>query len=184
MRAVYVEWLAQHVPAPVRPSWPQVPLAEHAWESTRPATNHGTTICLVRDAQGDIAAGVSSSGWAYKYPGRVGDSAVVGAGLYADARHGACGCTHTGEMTIRAGTARTVILYMKRGASVQEACHEAVADLRDLRGGLLGPVAIHAIDRHGQPYVVTTHPAGEETPYCLWTEGMSGAECRRAVAAP
>ncbi len=180
MQSIYRAWIDRHVTPEERASLAQGPLARHTWASTRAATIHGTTICLTRDAHGNLGAGVSSSGWPYKYPGRVGDSAVIGAGLYADNRYGACGCTHTGEMTIRAGTARAVVLYMKGGAAVDAACHEAVADLRALRGGLLGPVTIHAIDRDGAPYVVSTVDPGHEPPYCLWTEGMAQVEMRNA----
>lgn len=161
----------------------QVPLAGHAWSATRDVVEKGTTICLVIDAQGEMAAGVSSSGWAYKYPGRVGDSGVLGAGLYADRRYGACGCTHTGEMTMRAGTARSVVLSMKRGATVEEACLEAVEDLRALEGGLLGVVAVHAIDRHGRPCVVCTHAEGSQPGFLVGSgAGAEDARVQRARA--
>ena len=152
----------------------RAPLIDAAWASARKVSEKGTVICLVIDREGRMAAGVSSSGWAYKYPGRVGDSGVLGAGLYADARYGACGCTHTGEMTIRAGTARSVVLAMRHGATVEDACHEAVADLRALEGGLQGPVAIHAIDRDGRVCVVCTQPAGSEPGYFAWREDADG----------
>jgi len=59
-------------------------------------------------------------------------------------------------MTIRAGTSRAVVAYMKKGVTVQEACHEALDDLRALRGGYLGPVVIHALDKKGDPFVLST----------------------------
>ena len=62
---------------------------------------HGTVDVIALDAHGDIASGVSTSGLAWKYPGRVGDSPIIGAGNYADNRYGACGCTGYGEMAIR-----------------------------------------------------------------------------------
>lgn len=98
-------------------------------------------MILCRDRLGRIAAGVSSSGWARGYPGRLGDSAVVGAGCYADSRVGACGCTHIGEMTIRCSTARTVVRLMQEERSLDSA----------LRGGYLGPVVIHCHRRSRQP---------------------------------
>ncbi len=91
----------------------------------RPSEETGTVICLVKDRSGHIAAGPSTSGWPCKYPVRLGDTPVVGAGIYADDRYGACGCTHTGEMTIRCSTARAVVLAMRHGASVREACADA-----------------------------------------------------------
>ncbi len=178
------EWLAAHIPEADRALWPAVPLARHAWTSAEHVRTRGTTVFLAIDARGGMAGGTSTSGWAEKYPGRLGDSPIIGAGLYVDQRYGACGCTHTGEMVIRAGTARAVVLYMKRGASVQEACHEAVTDLRALRGGLLGPVAIHAIDREGRPHVVTTHDLGGRIVYCQWREGLAEPEITRPVVEP
>ena len=60
----------------------------------------------------------STSGWAWKYPGRLGDSPIPGAGFYADSRYGAAACTHTGEMTMRCGTARSIVLAMRFGHSL------------------------------------------------------------------
>ncbi|MCU0611848.1 MAG: isoaspartyl peptidase/L-asparaginase, partial [Candidatus Eisenbacteria bacterium] len=146
--AAYRRWVGRRVPADCADDWRGGPLSPYAWPSSaeRPG---GTVICLAGDRDGHLAAGASTSGWAYKYPGRLGDSPIIGAGIYADDRYGACGCTHTGEMTMRCCTARSVVLYMKRGAGVVEACHEAAQDLHDLRGGFIGPVVIHAIDRDG-----------------------------------
>ncbi len=98
-------WLAEHVPADIRARWPDVPLAEWARHTADPETAGGTTVFLVQDATGDIAAGVSTCGWAFKYPGRLGDSPIIGAGCYADNRYGAAACTGMGELAIRAGTA-------------------------------------------------------------------------------
>ncbi len=179
-RAGWEKWLREHVPADVRARWPDVPLAEWARLTADPQTAGGTTVFLVRDAAGDIAAGVSTCGWAFKYPGRLGDSPVIGAGCYADNRYGAAACTGMGELTIRAGTARAIVLYMKMGATVQEACHEAIADLRGLRRRYQGGVTIHAIDRDGQPYVVSVrHDGGSQ--YWLWAAGMETPEERKPV---
>jgi beta-aspartyl-peptidase (threonine type) len=175
----HARWLKQHVPAGERVDWPWVPLAPHAWTSAETVRTRGTTVYLAMDNDGRLAGGTSTSGWAQKYPGRLGDSPVIGAGLYADGRYGACGCTHTGELAIRAGTARSVVLYMKKGATVQEACHEAVADLGALQGGLVGPLVIHAVDRHGEPCVVSTRDMGERIVYTFWRDGMRAAEIRR-----
>ena len=68
---------------------------------------HGTVNFLARDRHGDIAAAVSTSGWAWKYPGRMGDSPIIGAGNYADNRWGAAACTGRGEMAQRCCTAHS-----------------------------------------------------------------------------
>ncbi len=173
-------WLDKNIPTALRPNWPtscaDSPLTEHVWRSGDDLTAGGTTIYLAIDNQGSLAGGASTSGWARKYPGRMGDSAIIGAGLYVDNRYGACGCTHTGEMTIRAGTARSVVLYIKKGATVEEACAEALSDLSALRSGYLGPVAVHAIDRHGNPCVMGTHDLDPGIFYCFWDD-KSGQLC-------
>jgi L-asparaginase len=153
----------------------QIPLAPLVSFKTRSDLSKGTVTFLVRDREGHLCGGVSTSGWAYKYPGRLGDSPVIGAGLYVDNRYGGAACTHTGEMTIRAGTTRSIVLYMKKGATVVEACNEAAADLRELQGGYLGPVIIQAIDKHGETCSVTL--GGDEGDVgCFWREGMQTFE--------
>ncbi|HMN30974.1 MAG TPA: N(4)-(beta-N-acetylglucosaminyl)-L-asparaginase [Caldilineaceae bacterium] len=89
----------------------------------------GTVNFLALDQYGDLASAVSTSGIAWKYPGRVGDSPIIGAGNYCDNRYGAVACTGMGELAIRAGTARSVILYLKQGLSVPAAGLEALRDI-------------------------------------------------------
>jgi len=174
-RQDYEKWAAEHFSDEQRKNLGGVALAPHISFKTRTDLSKGTVTFLVRDDQGQIFGGVSTSGWAYKYPGRLGDSPVIGAGMYVDNRYGAASCTHTGEMTIRAGTARSVVLYMKRGASVEAAVREAAADLRYLKGGYQGPVIIHAMDKDGEPFVATLGGDDGDS-YCLWREGMASFE--------
>lgn len=111
----------------------------------------GTVNFLALDQQGDLASAVSTSGLAWKYPGRVGDSPIIGAGNYCDNRYGAVACTGMGELAIRAATARSVVLYLKMGKSLHEAGLEALRDLRFLGSGpgqymnfvVLGPDGKH-----------------------------------------
>ncbi len=120
-----------------------------------------------------------TSGWAWKYPGRLGDSPIIGAGSYADSRYGACACTHTGEMTIRAGTARSVVLYLKVGLSLEDAVYEAAKDLADLETGYLDEVVIHAIDKSGNYKVVGVNsPAAVK--YLVWHDHMNVPEIKEA----
>lgn len=171
----YERWLKQYVPAEVRVDWPHVPLAPHIIHPSDSPVSHGTVAFLVRDREGHMAGGVSSSGWAYKYPGRIGDSPIIGAGLYVDDRFGAAACTHTGEMIMRAGVARAVVAYMKKGAPVESACREAFDDLRQLEGGYRGAVIIHALDRNGEPFVLSTGGDGGVN-YWLWADGLTEAQ--------
>ena len=173
-------WLAKRVPDEVRARWPDAGLIEWARLTADPETAGGTTTWLVKDAAGELAAGVSTCGWAFKYPGRLGDSPVIGAGSYADVRYGAAACTGMGELTIRAGTARAVVLYMKMGMSVEEACREAVADLRSLTRLWRGGVTLHAIDAQGRPHVVSIG-RGHEVKYWIWAAGMAAPEERAAA---
>jgi L-asparaginase len=176
-RSRWEAWWVDHVPADIRVRWPDVPLAEWARLTADPETAGGTTAFLVQDAAGDLATGVSTCGWAFKYPGRLGDSPVIGAGSYADNRFGAAACTGHGELTIRAGTARAVVLYLKTGMTVEEACAEALNDLRALRRDFQGGVTIHAINAQENSHVVAIGLGGGLT-YWLWRGGMAAAEER------
>lgn len=176
----YERWIREHVPADLIAHWPNVPLSPVLWPSANPETARGTTCFLARANDQNWGGGVSTSGWAYKHPGRLGDSPIIGAGMYVDNRYGAAACTHTGEMTIRAGTSRAIIAYLKKGASSEEACREALDDLRCLKGGHLGPVVVHVIDREGTPFVASIG-LQDSTPFWFWREGMDKVECRQAV---
>ena len=117
--------------------------------STDPEKKFGTVNFIAQDQQGDICCGVSTSGWAWKYPGRVGDSPIIGAGNYADNRYGAAACTGTGEMAIRACTAHSLVFYMKMGLSVEKAGEQAMIDLRDLGGPYISRMNLIALDKDG-----------------------------------
>jgi isoaspartyl peptidase/L-asparaginase-like protein (Ntn-hydrolase superfamily) len=94
------------------------PPHDHPW---------GTINVIARDTAGRLCTGVSTSGYPWKYPGRVGDSAVIGAGNYCDGRYAGAACTGRGELTIRAGTARTVVEGVRAGSDPASACAEALA---------------------------------------------------------
>lgn len=138
--------------------------------ATDPERAGGTVNFLAMDRAGDIAGGVSTSGWAWKYPGRLGDSPVIGAGLYADNRYGAAACTGMGEMAIQAGTARSLALYMKMGMSLEEAGREAMADLDHLGSRYLGRMNFVLMDEAGNVGGFSTAPG---TSYIYWREGMA-----------
>ncbi len=89
----------------------------------------GTVNFLARDQYGDLASAVSTSGIAWKYPGRVGDSPIIGAGNYCDNRYGAVACTGMGELAIRVSSARSLVLYLKMGMTLHAAGMEALQDL-------------------------------------------------------
>lgn len=102
-------------------------IAFDAWVEeviTHPPT--GTINCLAVNANGDISGVTTTSGMAWKIPGRVGDSPLIGCGLYVDNEVGAAGSTGRGEECIYINGAHTVVECMRRGMSPTEAALEAL----------------------------------------------------------
>lgn len=92
-----------------------------AWEvAVNPPT--GTINCLALNAKGEMSGVTTTSGLAWKIAGRVGDSPIIGAGLFVDQDVGAAGSTGRGEENIRVAGAHTVVEDMRRGMSPKEAC--------------------------------------------------------------
>jgi L-asparaginase len=150
-------------------------------ELARPVKKDFDTVVMIANDGNGLSAATSTSGWPYKFPGRVGDSPIAGAGFYVDSAWGGCVCTHTGEMSIRSGTAQRVVDSMEAGKSVQEAVDRAIDDLMRLRTGVLRGLCIHAIDREGKERVVALNiDSPEPVRYQYWREGMARPECRAA----
>ncbi|GAB4515429.1 MAG: N(4)-(beta-N-acetylglucosaminyl)-L-asparaginase [Anaerolineae bacterium] len=146
-------------------------LIEAVFQGADPQRSGGTTVYLAQDANGDIAAATSTSGWAWKYPGRLGDSPVAGAGFYADNRYGAAACTGMGEISIRTGLARFVVALMQMGRTVEEAVTEAMADIATLQDQTTR-ITIYAIDNQGGHFVGYHYPEGREpSHYYLAVDG-------------
>lgn len=106
-----------------------------AWERWRETSNyqpvinienHDTIGMLAIDAQGQISGACTTSGLAYKMHGRVGDSPVVGAGLYIDNEVGGAAATGLGEEVLKIVGSFLVVELMRQGKTPQEACEEAV----------------------------------------------------------
>jgi beta-aspartyl-peptidase (threonine type) len=121
--------------------------------------DRGTVNFLALDRRGDIASAVTTSGWAYKYPGRVGDSPIVGAGNYCDTRYGAAACTGYGELAIRSVTAKTAVDRLAAGMPPDMVARAAFADANALDSGafnivVLSPKGVHAsaTNREGRRY--------------------------------
>jgi len=85
----------------------------------------GTIHCSGIDAKGDISCVTTTSGLAFKIPGRVGDSPIIGAGLYVDNAVGAAGSTGRGEANLTNCSAVMIVEWMAQGKSPEEACLEA-----------------------------------------------------------
>jgi len=126
----------------------------------------GTVDVLALDEHGDLVVGVSTSGFPWKYPGRVGDSALPGAGNYVDAAFGGAACTGRGETAMRVVGARSVVDNLSRGMSPSDACRAMLDDAAslpdvfasDLRAVCLTPDGRHgaAALRPGASYAVMT----------------------------
>jgi len=126
-------WLAEHG-GDARPAF------EASGPAPRPPAGPADTVGAVAiDALGDIAAGGSTGGTPAKHPGRVGDTPVAGAGLFADNRCGAAACTGWGEGILRFGLARTAVELL-RAANAQDAAWLSVRGMEDRvkgRGGVV-----------------------------------------------
>ena len=96
-----------------------------AWEmAVHPTT--GTINCLSLNAKGEMSGVTTTSGLSWKIPGRVGDSPIIGAGLYVDQDVGGAGSTGRGEENIRIAGAHTILESMRQGMSPKEACLTAL----------------------------------------------------------
>jgi beta-aspartyl-peptidase (threonine type) len=118
----------------------------------------GTINVIALDSAGEMVVGVSTSGYPWKHPGRVGDSALPGAGNYCDLRYGGAACTGRGEMSMRVVGARMVVDALARGAEPADACRsmlDEAATLADPFASELRVLCLTPDGRHagaaGQP---------------------------------
>ena len=95
----------------------------------------GTVNVLGINNNGDVAGITTTSGLAWKIPGRVGDSPIIGAGLYVDNEVGAVAATGRGEEMIRSCGSFLGVEYMRNGMSPQEACEAVCKRIIDINGG-------------------------------------------------
>jgi isoaspartyl peptidase/L-asparaginase-like protein (Ntn-hydrolase superfamily) len=108
----------------------------------------GTVNFLALDRRGNVASAVTTSGWAYKYPGRVGDSPVIGAGNYCDSRVGAAACTGYGELAIRNVTAKTAVDRLATGMPIDMVARAAIGDANALDDAAFNIVVLSAKGAH------------------------------------
>lgn len=112
--------------------------------------NHDTIGMIAMDSKGNLSGACTTSGWAYKMHGRVGDSPIIGAGLFVDNEVGAATSTGLGEAIIRVSGSSMVVELMRHGYTPLDACKEVVnriikkhSDLSNLQCGFI------AIDKKG-----------------------------------
>ena len=117
--------------------------------------NHDTIAMIAIDENGKMAAGCTTSGWAFKKHGRVGDSPIIGAGIYVDPEIGGACATGLGESIIKICGSHAVVELMRSGLSPNEACREAVERIKkttenydDLQVGFLAMNIAGAVGSH------------------------------------
>jgi isoaspartyl peptidase/L-asparaginase-like protein (Ntn-hydrolase superfamily) len=114
---------------------------------------HDTVAVLALDQKGNLGGVCTTSGLPFKMPGRVGDSPLIGHGLYVDNTAGAAGGTGRGEEVIRIGGSMMIVEAMRAGRSPQEACEAAVRKVNAVavrRGVHPADVAFIALDPKGR----------------------------------
>jgi len=117
-----------------------------------------TVNVLALDAGGNLAVGVSTSGYPWKYPGRVSDSAIIGAGNYCDNAVGGAACTGRGELAIRGTTARSVLCALAAGADPAQACAAALGQTLDLPDEFRTPLQALCLTPDGRHGGASTGP--------------------------
>ncbi len=157
-------------PGAAAPAAPSAPLVAKMTEreaavSSVDADNHDTVTVLALDAKGLLGGVCTTSGLAHKLPGRVGDSPIIGAGLYVDDTAGAAGATGVGEEVIRIGGSLLMVEAMRTGRSPQEACDLAIRRINQTavrRGVHPAKVAVLALDPKGRYGAACTAQTGFE----------------------
>lgn len=133
-------------------------------EHLRPAVEHairhtGTIHCSAIDLKGNMSCVTSTSGLAYKIPGRVGDSPIIGAGLYVDNEVGSAGSTGRGEANLVNCSCVMIVEFMRQGKTPEQAClqacervvqHTKMRRLLDDRGRPAFSVSFYALNKRGE----------------------------------
>jgi N4-(beta-N-acetylglucosaminyl)-L-asparaginase len=152
----------------------------------RPPT--GTIPCMAVNEKGDISATTSTSGLAWKIPGRVGDSPIIGAGCFVDNEVGAAGATGKGEENIKIAGGHTIVEMMRKGMSPADACLEAMHrvaknyknDKKKLRTFHLFFYALNKDGVHGSASLWNNHYDKTPAQYAV----HDGSEARLATCTP
>lgn len=134
--------------------------------------NHDTIGLISMDKNGDLAGACTTSGLAFKMRGRVGDSPIIGAGLYVDNEVGAATCTGLGETVLRSCSSFLAVELMRQGKTPQEACEEAIARLYHINRFMKDEyqVGILAVDKSGNVGAYALRPGFT---YALYKDGKN-----------
>ncbi|MEM3550256.1 MAG: isoaspartyl peptidase/L-asparaginase [Candidatus Bathyarchaeia archaeon] len=109
-----------------------------------------TVGAVALDNDGNVAAATSTGGFPLKFPGRIGDSPLIGCGTYADNMSGACSATGVGEIAIKLVLAKTVCNFMENGKSPQNAVEDAIRIVNERFAGAYNSMGLIAINRKGE----------------------------------
>lgn len=122
---------------------------QQRWLSARTKGEPGTVGAVAFDKAGRLAAATSTGGVFDKYPGRVGDSAIIGAGTYADDTLGAASATGVGEAIIRTTLTRTAVEFLHGGVDPTQAARRALEMFQKRTASEAGIILIDALGRIG-----------------------------------
>jgi isoaspartyl peptidase/L-asparaginase-like protein (Ntn-hydrolase superfamily) len=136
----------------------------------KPALNHDTIALLALGSDGTIAGGCSTSGLGGKLPGRVGDSPILGSGLYVDNEVGAAGATGVGENVMRYCASFMIVEFMRQGLAPHEAIVKTINRIIESEGRNNLSINFVALDKHGR-YGAAGTDAGFK--YSVTTPGQS-----------
>jgi L-asparaginase/N4-(beta-N-acetylglucosaminyl)-L-asparaginase len=150
--------------------WKSNPQRKTFWVSSE---NHDTIGMVAVDGKGHVVSGCSTSGLAWKIPGRVGDSPLIGCGVYADDNVGAASATGDGDLMTNYCTSISIVHNMASGMSPQDACVELLRHM----------VATDPKNKNGECCVIAINNRGEigaasmnsayRLKYALWMNGES-----------
>ncbi len=121
--------------------------------------NHDTIGMVAMDANGNLSGSCTTSGAGFKMRGRLGDSPIIGAGLFVDNEVGACTATGQGEDVIRVAGSHTVVELMRQGLSPEAACKNAVERIMRIKGEKAKDiqVAFLAVNKNGEVGAYAIH---------------------------
>jgi isoaspartyl peptidase/L-asparaginase-like protein (Ntn-hydrolase superfamily) len=155
--------------------------ARQAWEEWKASgaryapkanwENHDTIGMLAIDSNGDIAGACTTSGMSFKHPGRVGDSPIIGAGLFVDNNVGAATATGEGEAIMKTLGSFLVVELMRNGMSPDEACRAAVQ--RSVESSVMHPqlqIGYIAVNKKGSVGAFAMRPGFQ---YALFRDGKN-----------
>ena len=122
--------------------------------------NHDTIGMVAMDAAGNLSGSCTTSGMGFKMRGRLGDSPIIGAGLFVDNEVGACTATGQGEDVIRVCGSHTVVELMRHGLSPEQACRAAIERVVKVKGDKVKEIQVCfiALNKKGEIGAFALHP--------------------------